>query len=165
MVRVEEQRDHNAVDALLAAAFKGQDEVVLVRGLRKLDDTISLVEEQDGTVVGHILFSAIDIGGVPAMALAPVAVSPDKQGQGIGQLLCRAGNDVCRQRGHRLVVVLGHADYYSKFGFIPCQPLGIMCPWKVADPNFMALALVPGALVGIRGTVRYSAPFGAPDPA
>ncbi len=160
-LRDEVDADVDAVQALVVAAFADEAEGVLVSALRGEPDTISLVAERDG-VVGHILFSACEVEGTPAMALAPVAVLPNQQQLGIGKALCRAGIQACRARGHKLIIVLGHPDYYPKFGFIPAQPLGIMSPWTVGDAYCMVLELVPGALQGVSGTVSYHAAFTAP---
>jgi len=158
-IRVEEPDDFEAVHALIGAAFDSEGEVALVRQLRDVVGTISLVATGEGQVLGHILFSVCDVQGVPAMALAPVAVRPDAQRQGVGKALVWAGLDACREAGQRLVIVLGHPSYYPKFGFIRAQPLGIMSPWKVSDPHYMVLELVEGALEGVSGTVSYHPAF------
>src|SRR4051812_49361695 len=123
---------------------------------------LSLVAEQAGAVVGHLLFSRLPIetssGTVEALALAPMAVLPGHQRQGIGSQLIRDGLAVCRERGHRIVVVLGHAGYYPRFGFAAALAERLRSPFP--GPHFMALELVPGALAGVEGEVRYPPPFG-----
>ena len=122
MIREETPADHTAVRELNRLAFGQDDEANLVDVLRAGGHTrLSLVAERDGAVVGHLLFSRLPIetsgGTVEALALAPVTVLPGRQRQGIGSQLIRDGLIMCRQRGHRIVVVLGHAEYYSRFGF------------------------------------------------
>lgn len=87
-----------------------------------------------------------------------MAVRPDRQRRGIGSRLIRDGLAMCRGRGHRVVVVLGHADYYPRFGFSPALAERLRSPFP--GPHFMALELVPGALDGVVGEVRYPPPFG-----
>jgi putative acetyltransferase len=119
---------------------------------------VSLVADDDG-VCGHILFTPVSVvradGAWQAMALGPMAVSPARQRQGIGGRLIRAGLAACKEAGHEVVFVLGHADYYPRFGFRPTRPLGITCEFEVAEPYFMVAELEPGALAGRTGEVRY----------
>ena len=123
---------------------------------------LSLVAEEGGRVVGHVLFSDLPIvtqaGTLHALALAPVAVLPSRQRQGVGSLLVREGLRLCAEQGHRVVVVLGHPDYYPRFGFSARRAGRLKAPFSGAA--FMALELVPGALAGVTGEVRYPPPFG-----
>jgi putative acetyltransferase len=123
---------------------------------------LSLVAQEGAKTVAHILFSDLPIvtqaGTLPALALAPLAVLPDRQRQGIGSRLVREGLRACAGAGHRVVVVLGHPDYYPRFGFSARLAERLQAPF--AGPSFMALELVPGALAGVAGRVRYSPPFG-----
>jgi putative acetyltransferase len=136
---------------------------VALRDAEGFDPRLSLVGLRNDQVVGHILFSPIDIlndrGDVSALALAPMAVRPAFQRQGIGSALVTTGLEVCRRAGHRIVVVLGHADYYPRFGFSPAGQHGVRCPFDVPDEVFMVLSLVDGGLDDVAGIVRYSAPF------
>src|SRR5215468_9190685 len=123
-VRVETNQDHAVVHARVAAAFGRANEAVLVDRLRDTDAFIpelSLVADADGTVVGHVLFTTIRIrnasDAVSGLALAPLAVRPDMQNAGIGSLLVRKGLSACRRLRHRVVIVVGHARYYPRFGF------------------------------------------------
>ena len=122
----------------------------------------SLVAEEGGRVVGHILFSDLPIvtadGTVEALALAPLAVLPSHQRRGIGSLLVREGLRACREAGHRIVVVLGHPEFYPRFGFSAELAERLKSPFS--GPAFMAAELVPGALEGVEGEVRYPPPFG-----
>lgn len=163
VLREETPADHPAVREVNRLAFGRDDEANLVDALRAGQYTrLSLVAEQDGTVVGHMLFSRLPIetsgGVVEALALAPMAVMPGHQRQGVGSQLIRGGLAMCRERGHRVVVVLGHAEYYPRFGFSAALAERLRSPFP--GPHFMALELVPGALAGVEGEVRYSPPFG-----
>jgi len=123
----------------------------------------SLVAEVEGQVVGHILFSDLPImaaaGAISALALAPMAVVPRFQRQGIGTALVERGLEVCRQEGHPIVVVLGHPHFYPHFGFSAMLAQRLASPYS--GESFMALELEPGALDGVAGTVIYPPPFGA----
>ena len=124
---------------------------------------LSLVAVEGEAIVGHVLFSraAVRDGAAahPALALAPVAVAPSRQRKGIGSALIRCGLEQAGALGHGVVIVLGHPDYYPRFGFAPAQARGIRPPFPVNDQSFMALALRPGSLDGIRGIVEYPPPF------
>ena len=165
-IRPERPRDYAAIAKISRAAFGQDHEVRLVARLRRLptfDARLSLVAVRDDALVGHILFSAISIESpsatVPALALAPMAVLPALQREGIGSQLVGEGLTACRRAGHRIVIVVGHSDYYPRFGFTCAGPLGLRAPFPVPDEAFMVLALVPDGLDGVRGTVRYPPPF------
>jgi putative acetyltransferase len=98
-------------------------------------------------------------GGIPALALAPLAVRPDFQNQGIGSALVREGLEAARLLGHRIVIVVGDPAYYGRFGFSPARPLGLVPSLDVPGDAFMAIELVPGALAGVKGEVVYPAVF------
>ena len=125
--------------------------------------TLSLVAVADDRVVGHILFSTVSIEAaektVSALGLAPMAVLPEFQRQGIGSLLVRSGLEECRKAGHRVVVVLGHPDYYPRFGFVPSTRHGIKSEFDVPDEVFMVTELSEGALSGCAGTAKYQPEF------
>ena len=122
-IRPESARDHEAIRAVNDAAFGGPAEGRLVDELRAEGlARISLVaEDEQGRVIGHLLFSAIAIqtaeGSLDALSLAPMAVHPDRQRQGVGTALMRHGLDACQQAGHARVIVLGHPEFYHRFGF------------------------------------------------
>ena len=155
--------DVEAIRTVNRAAFGQDDEGELIDRLR--DDGDALVEFvaiTAGTIVGHILFSplAVDDGGgkaIPAAALAPVAVLPSHQRAGVGSALIRHGLEACRARGVATVIVLGHPDYYPRFGFSADAASHLSAPFS--GPAFMALELAPGALRHAR-SVRYAAAFG-----
>jgi putative acetyltransferase len=162
LIRDETPDDHDAIREVNRLAFGQDDEGRLVDALRAGGHVrASLLAEVDGRVVGHILFSALPIatplGTVEAMALAPMAVIPDLQRRGIGSALVREGLRTCAGRGQRVVVVLGHPAFYTRFGFTPELARRLKAPFS--GPAFMALELIPGALEGIEGEVRYPAPF------
>lgn len=165
-IRSEQPCDYIVVEQVNRLAFGQDGEARLVAKLREADGhdpALSLVAIRDDRVVGHILFSPIlietDGDDVRALALAPMAVLPDDQRQGIGTSLVREGLEACRQRGHRIVVVLGHAHYYPRFGFARASLHGVRCPFAVPDEAFMVMALVPGSLDNINGVVRYPGAF------
>lgn len=164
LIRHENDHDHEAVRQVNRLAFGQDAEARLVDALRAGGfASVSLVAEIDGQVVGHILFSdlkiATDKGDVPALALAPMAVLPEFQRQGIGSTLVRRGLEVCKERGHRIVVVLGHADFYPRFGFSAKLAERLQSPYG-SGPSHMATELVPGVLDGVAGKLEYSPPFG-----
>lgn len=145
-------------------AFGREDEARLVDALRERGVVIcSLVADLDGLIVGHVLFSpaTLDDDGRPTTvaALGPVAVLPARQRQGVGDALIRAGLEICRDEGFTAVVVLGHSTYYPRFGFRPSRPLGIRWEHDAPEEAFMVMELVPGALSGYRGIIRYQPEF------
>lgn len=164
-VRPESPDDREAVLRVNRLAFGRDDEGRLVDALRDGGSArVSLVAEVDGHVVGHILFSDLPIvaphGTVGALALAPMAVAPSFQRRGIGSALVREGLRACRASGHRIVVVLGHPEFYPRFGFSAGTAGRRRSP--LPGPAFMAAELVPGAPEGVEGEARYSPPFGVP---
>ncbi|MEC9369270.1 MAG: N-acetyltransferase [Pseudomonadota bacterium] len=128
-IRAEAQGDRKAVDAMLRAAFGGDGESRLVERLRKGDDLIvSLVADSAGDVVGHIALSRALVSGDSDLEiawLAPLAVRPDRQGEGIGSSLVYAGMDVCLGLGLTHAVVVGDPDYYGRFGFSAEEARGL----------------------------------------
>jgi putative acetyltransferase len=165
-VRPEAIGDHDAIRDVVTRAFGRSDEARLVDALRQRADflsELSLIATCEGCVVGHVLFSPIRIltaaGAIAALALAPLAVHPQVQNQGIGMQLVREGLEVCRRLGHTIVIVLGHASYYPRFGFVPARNFGIQAPFPLDEDAFMVLPLIPGALEGCSGTVDYPPEF------
>jgi putative acetyltransferase len=162
-VRTETPDDLEAIREVNRQAFGQADEARLVDALRDGGYArLSLVAEEGGRVVGHILFSDLPIvtpaGTLHALALAPLAVLPANQRQGIGSCLVRQGLRACAEAGHRIVVVLGHPDYYPRFGFSVQLAKQLKAPFS--GPAFMALELAPGALADVTGEIRYPPPFG-----
>lgn len=162
MIRDAEPRDYAAIRALLRHAFPGDDEADLVEQLRADGHVLAeLVAASDIAIHGHILYSPLAIeregATLRAAALAPVAVLPAFQNQGIGGDLIRAGTAHCAALGLEAIIVLGHADYYPRFGFSARAAESLQAPFS--GPHFMALELTPGALEA-GGKVRYAKAFG-----
>jgi putative acetyltransferase len=163
ILRRESPDERGAIRSLNEAAFGRPDEADLVDRLRTEGAVLaSFVAELDERIVGHVLFSRIlietTIGSTSAVALAPMAVLPEHQRRGIGGQLIRHGLAWLRGRGEHVVIVLGHAAYYPRFGFSSDRARGLASPFPAEA--FMALELVPGALDGVRGRVRYPDAFG-----
>ena len=165
-IRPERPADFRAIGQLVAAAFGGQAESRLVEALRDQGySRVALVAEtatpSSAQVAGYILLSDLRIetatGTLPALALAPLAVTPTRQRQGIGSRLVRESLRGAGGEGHRIVIVLGHPQYYPKFGFRAELARPLASPY--AGESFMALELVPGALDGVIGEVCYPPPF------
>ncbi|WP_230423256.1 GNAT family N-acetyltransferase [Streptomyces radicis] len=161
--RPEATADIPALRDILRAAFPTPAEADLVDALRASDawiDGLSIVAATpEGTPVGHALLTRCHVDGRPALALAPCAVLPAFQRTGAGSAAIRAALDAARARGESLVLVLGHADYYPRFGFAPASGLGIRAPFEVPDEAMMALALDPHRPAP-EGTIAYPPAFG-----
>ena len=163
LIRTEEKRDWAAVRAVNEAAFETATEADLVDALRaQAQPVASLIAEDAGAVVGHIMFSPVLLPNHPElriMGLAPMAVAPEYQRKGIGSALVRAGLERCKDLGFGAVVVLGHPEYYPRFGFAPSVAYGIGCEYEVPQEAFMVLELQPGYLRRASGKVEYHAAF------
>lgn len=159
IIRPETAADIDGIREVNLAAFETTGEAALVDALRgQADPFISLVASEADDVVGHILFSPVDVAGEgawSAMALGPMAVRPDQQGQGIGLRLVRAGFTACQSAGHEVVFVLGHPQYYPRFGFRRMSEFGITCEFTAPDEVLMVAELTRGVIAGRRGEVRY----------
>ena len=166
-VRKEELRDKDAVRAINLAAFEGGPEGDLVDALREsCPEHLSLVAEEEGRIVGHILFTPVTIDGhglrVDGMGLAPMAVEPDRQRRGIGSLLVNRGIELVRNRGCPFLVVLGHPEYYPRFGFVLASTYGLRSQWQgVPDEAFMAMVFDSSGLPAGGGVARYREEFDA----
>ncbi|MGL5080491.1 MAG: GNAT family N-acetyltransferase [Microcoleaceae cyanobacterium] len=163
-VRAEKLDDIEAVCKVNVAAFGWESEANLVNQLRGVTSTFSFVAVESEQIVGHIFFSPVVIEGnsaddLPFLGLAPVAVLPNYQRQGIGTLLIRYGLAECARLGYKVVVVLGDPKYYSRFGFTPAKEKGLGCEYAVPDEAFMVLELESGGLEGCVGTVQYRSEF------
>jgi putative acetyltransferase len=163
VIRTETAADHSMIRQVNEAAFGCADEAGIIEALR-IESVVllSVVAELDGPIVGHILFSRMSIetptGAVAAVALAPMAVLPQHQRQGIGGKLIRYGLDTLRGLGERVVIVVGHPGYYPRFGFSTGRARSLESPFP--PDAFMALELTRDALDGIHGQVRYPHAFG-----
>ena len=163
LIRAEEQRDRAAVHAVNVSAFETPAEANLVDALRdQAQPLVSLIAEDNGAIVGHIMFSPVSLSGHSAlriMGLAPMAVAPEHQRKAVGSALVRAGLEQCKQLGFGAVVVLGHPAYYPRFGFLSSAGFGIGCEYEVPEEAFMVAELKAGFLDGAFGTVKYHAAF------
>jgi len=164
IIRPEIPEDEAAIIHVNEEAFGQKEEGELVEKLRKRGVlTTSLVAIQDGEIVGHIAFSPVAVesegSSFEAIALAPMAVLPMYQRKGIGSQMVRIGIEECRRLGHEIVVVLGHPDYYPRFGFVLAKPKGIDCAFEVPEEAWMILELRQDALAGRRGIVRFQPEF------
>ncbi|MFC1543608.1 GNAT family N-acetyltransferase [Candidatus Neomarinimicrobiota bacterium] len=165
-IRPEKSADREAISEVNIEAFGQADEANLVDTLRDAGALIiSLVAVRNDQVVGHIAFSPVNIasddGSFTALGLAPMAVLPEHQNQGIGSQLVEAGLKECLRSGHDLVIVLGHAEYYPRFGFVPAGPLGISWDREVPEDAFMVVELGTGVLAGRTGEVKFHPAFDA----
>ncbi len=161
-IRPESIADTHAIRQVNHQAFGQDAEAQLVDDLRAGGYVrVSLVAELNGEVVGHILFTQITIPDDPLntmlLALAPLAVLPKFQRQGIGQSLVGEGLQECGRQGYRAVIVLGDPQYYRRFGFAAELATRLESPFS--GEYFMALELIPGALTDIAGRVSYAPPF------
>lgn len=163
IVRAAKPDDHPGIRVVTEAAFGQPGEADLIEALRADGNVIAEQIAHDGdSVIGHILFSRLSMsesGETPSLAaLAPMAVTPERQKQGVGVLLAAAGLADCKAAGIEAVIVLGHPDYYPRFGFSAAKARGLKAPFE--GEAFMALELVDGALENARGELIYPAAFG-----
>ena len=159
-IRPETKDDIRKIWRVNASAFDTEAKKNLVDSLRKSGiPLISLVAEANEKLIGHILFSPVSLSGTKAnvkmAGLAPMSVLPDHQKQGIGAALVQKGLKLCTSNGYKAVVVLGHPDYYPKFGFVPSSRFGIKSEYDVPDEVFMIRELETSALSEFKGIVKY----------
>lgn len=171
IIRQETIMDHAEVFGVVQKAFETEpfsdhQEQFLVERLRKSDSFVpelSLVADLDGQIVAYLLLSKIQIKSDhdyhEALALAPVAVLPAYQRKGIGAQLIHRAHEIARDMGFSGIVLLGHADYYPRFGYFSSKTFGIKLPFNVPDENCLAKELYPGAFDSISGTVEYPKAF------
>ena len=163
-IREEQPRDIKTIRDLNKRAFGQTQEADLVDKLRRnCDDLLSLVGLMQDEVVGHILFTPVMVESedniVIGMALAPMAVLPEYQRQGIGSELVRAGIEKLKKRHCPFIIVLGHAEYYPRFGFEPASSYGVRSEWKVPDEAFMILVIGELEMQGDVALARYRPEF------
>ena len=164
-IRSERPEDIPAIRTVNEEAFGQAEEADIVDRLRgTCDGLLSLVGVIDERVVGHVLFSPVTLDGpsgvVEGMGLAPMGVLPEYQRQGIGSKLVQAGLAALRESGCPFVIVLGHVEYYPRFGFEPASRHGIRCQWGgVPDEAFMILVLDETAMDGVSGVAKYRDEF------
>jgi putative acetyltransferase len=163
-LRAANSNDFPAIHEVVRQAFGRDDEAQLVESLRAEDVVLlELVAEEDDAVVGHVLFSALPLISsekmVHAAALAPMSVHPQYQRRGIGGALIHMGQAMLTHQGVEAVIVLGHPDYYTRYGFSPELASNLDHPFP-PGPHFMARELEPGALDGPRLSTCYPRAFG-----
>lgn len=160
-IRAERPDDVAAIRDVNERAFGQDQEGKIIDALRaKGAALLSLVATLNGRVVGHIMYSPITVGGeVTGAALGPMAVLPEHQRRGIGSKLIEAGNKKLEDASCPFVIVLGHADYYPRFGFRPAGALGIKCEWDVPADAFMLLILDQARMQGVSGLAKYQDEF------
>jgi putative acetyltransferase len=168
IIRQEHKGDFNEVFEVNKLAFGNDSEANLIDLLRQGNTFVpelSLIATMDNKIIGHILFTKIQIingdkGETESLALAPMAVRPEFQRQGIGGQLINNGLDRARTLNFKSVIVLGHKHYYPKFGFEPTKKWNITSPFKISDNgNFMGIELVKDGLNGVSGLVKYPKEF------
>jgi putative acetyltransferase len=161
-VRRERASDAGAIRAVHAAAFAPSEvEAPLVDALRAAGDLVPelcLVAERDGEIVGHVAISRARVGDADVLALGPIGVVPAHQRTGVGGALIRAVIDAAAATEWPLIALLGHAEYYPRFGFEPAAPLGILPPFPVESRYWMTYRL-PAYRPELRGTLRYADAF------
>ena len=164
IIRTETPEDVTTIRHINEKAFGQKEEAAIIEKLRNRGVlTLSLVAVLNNEIIGHIAFSPVKVESehlsFNAITLAPMAVLPADQRKGIGSQLVRAGLKECLSFGHEIVVVLGHPDYYPRFGFVPAKSRGIECEFEVPDEAWMILELREGALERIQGTVFFQPEF------
>ncbi|MFS4431149.1 GNAT family N-acetyltransferase [Chryseobacterium sp. S90] len=172
-IRQEEKKDHQQVFQLTEEAFREMEhsdhqEQFLVEKLRRSEAFIpelSLVaENEDGRIAGHILFTKLKIvngtESFESLALAPVSVKPEFQNQGIGGRLITTGHRIARELGYQSVILIGHENYYPRFGYKKTSNFGISFPFDIPEENGMAVELVKDGLKNKKGVVKYPQEFG-----
>lgn len=168
LIRPEQKGDDAAVAALVEEAFRGQDfsdhrEHFLVDRLKQSKEfAFALVAEKQGEIVGYILFSKLSFNertSTQCLSLAPVAVKPAYQKQGIGIQLIEKAHQYAKEQGYGAVILLGHPSYYPRFGYKPLDAFGLKLPFEAPADCCMALELSSNALQDTQGTAIYASAF------
>ena len=164
LIRTETGDDRAAIRRVNELGFGRKSEADLVDALREVARPhISLVAVVEDEIVGHIFFSPVTIesgdDSFTAIGLAPMSVLPAHQNHGVGSRLVRRGLRECERIGEHIVVVLGHPNYYPRFGFVPASSKGLRSEYDVPDEVFMVMELREGALKGRAGLVKYRPEF------
>jgi putative acetyltransferase len=166
-IHSETEHDIDAIRRVNDLAFERPEEGRLVDELRQLpefDPRLSLVAEHKGKIIGHALFFPIYIQGedgeeYPCLSLGPIAVLPKYQKQGIGGMLIEAGHRAALDLDYTAVVLLGHPEYYPRFGYLPAEKWELTNPWQIDGDPWMGIELVEGALECKAGLAVYPEPF------
>lgn len=163
LVQIQEELpdDIPAIRELNQRAFGQDQEANIVDALRSNGGCLlSLVAIVNDRLVGHIMYSPLSVGSeITGAALGPMAVLPEYQRQGIGSQLVEAGNQKLNDAGCPFIIVVGHPEYYPKFGFTPANAHGITCEWEVPDNAFMLLVLDQMKMQGVSGSAKYRPEF------
>ncbi len=164
IIRPETPEDIASIRRVNLEAFGQKEEAEIVEKLRNRGVlTLSLVTVQDDGIIRHITFSPVkvetELSSFEAIALCPMAVLPVYQRKGIGSQLVRAGLEECERLGHEIVVLVGHPNYYPRFGFVPANSRGIECEFEVPDEAWMVLELRKNALAGRQGIAKFPPEF------
>lgn len=158
-VRPEKRMDIPAIYELNVSAFDSSAEANLVNALRSEEnDYISLVAENEKEIIGHIMFTPVlleDYASARIMALAPMAVIEDFRGQGVGSKLIYSGIEACGEQKAGAIVVLGHPNYYPKFGFRAASRFELSSEYDVPEEVFMAMEIIPNYLAEKSGVIKY----------
>jgi putative acetyltransferase len=165
-IRNERPEDIKRIRKINSEAFETETEANLVNTLRSSGvQYISLVYEENDKLLGHIFFTPVELegdrSGLHIMGLGPMAVTTKFQNIGIGSSLVKAGIERCKLEGIDAIVVLGHPNYYPRFGFEPSIKYGVKSEYEIPDEVFMALELKNNALKGKQGTIKYNEAFGS----
>lgn len=167
LIRQETSKDYAAVYKLLKEAFASaehkdgneQDLVVALRNGDAFVPQLSLVAEVKGHIAGYILFTKAKVGDATVLVLAPLAVLPGFQKQGIGTALIQRGHQIAQELGYAYALVLGSETYYPRFGYRPAEELGVKPPAGIPKENFLAIQLCSDA-APLHGSVVYAKEFG-----
>lgn len=172
IIRREKESDFQAISELIKRAFENEEmsdhqEQFLVDRLRLSEGFIpdlAIIAQIEERIVGYILLTKVEILSInesqhSTLALAPVAVLPEFHGQGIGSQLVNFAHQRAQELGYESVVLLGHADYYPRFGYQKARDFDIKLPFDVPDENCMVIELIPKALQGVSGIVQYPSEF------
>jgi putative acetyltransferase len=163
-IREERRTDVSSVRDVNTRAFGRDREARIVDALRSSGAALlSLVAEQEGAVVGHIMYSQASIGDVKGAALGPMAVVPEQQRHGIGSDLVANGTQRLRRASCPFIVVLGHPSFYPRFGFRRASSYGISCEWAVPEEAFMVLVLNEIQMRSVKGVAAYRPEFSTVD--
>ncbi|MGL5937185.1 MAG: GNAT family N-acetyltransferase [Phocaeicola sp.] len=167
VIRQEVVEDYAMVFDLIERAFRSEKEsdhkeqflVTRLRGTESFIPQLSLVAVLGSKIVGHILLTQIKIGDATSLALAPVSVLPEYQRDGVGSMLIKEAHLKAKELGYNSIILLGHKDYYPRFGYVKAEKFGIKLPFDVPSEFVMAIELLPDALENISGTVEYHPTF------
>ncbi|MBM6995984.1 N-acetyltransferase [Paenibacillus sp. DXFW5] len=168
IIRTETERDFNEVYKLNYLAFGNrEDESKLVERIRKSNEYIpelSIIAEMENEIVGHLLLSKAKVedheNAYTVIVLAPIAVKPNRQKQGIGSRLIEEGIRRCRTLGYGIILLIGHPSYYPRLGFQPARKHGLdLKQFEVPDEVFMVYEVEEGKLKEIKGELKYPKAF------